>query len=350
MSGRKWFLLSEIGGVEPPSEFRVFRSGVNTTLKGPFLFDADAAAQLMAAYREHGVDVMLDWDHLSVTPGTPAKERRASGWCSIELRNGELWATNVRWTAEADAGIRAKEWRYISPYFATDDQRRPVLLLNIALTNVPATDRLDALIAASVAAFPTEKPMDLSKFAAALGLPATASEAEILDAISKLMADKSEDVAEAQAELAAAKEVQGELCSITGKRDARQALAVVAGLVENKSTAVTLSQRVNELESALRKRDFDAVVARGVAEGRIKPANKDRLVKKSGGDPVMLSAILEEIDPDPRLASATAQQPAPESASDAVSTGKRWSEMTPAEKHRLSNDNPTLARTLRAAG
>ena len=142
-----------ISGDDPPREFRIFAAGTVETLKGTFVFDAAAADAVMADYRARGVDLMIDYDHaaLDAKPLDPALSGRAAGWFSLELRNGELWATNVRWTPPADAALRAKEWRFVSPAFSRDEENRITSLQNIAITNMPATCRIEPLIAASAA-------------------------------------------------------------------------------------------------------------------------------------------------------------------------------------------------------
>lgn len=136
---------------EPPTEFRIFTAGQVETSKGTFTFDDAAAKSVMADYVAHGIDLMLDYDHASLSALTldPAQTGKAAGWFNLELRDGELWAVNVRWTPPADAALRRKEWRFMSPAFQTDDAGHITSLLNVAITNIPATRRLEPLMAAS---------------------------------------------------------------------------------------------------------------------------------------------------------------------------------------------------------
>jgi phage I-like protein len=139
-------------GAEPPTEFRIFRAGVNDTTKGPALFDDQAAAAVIAAYREHGVDLMIDLEHSSVdapTRRTRADATDALGWFGLEVRNGELWAVNVTWTDDGAARLAARKQRYISPAFLYGEDGRVMRMVNAALTSMPATH--DAVpLAASV--------------------------------------------------------------------------------------------------------------------------------------------------------------------------------------------------------
>lgn len=150
--GRGVITLAVQVGDMPPSEFRLFRKGENRTSKGPFLFDGKAATEVMAAYRAHGVDIAIDLEHLSLED--PQQSRNfdpdARGWCRLELRNGELWAIGVKWTADGAARLREKRQRYISPAFIVDpESRRISQILNIAITASPATDNIQPLVAAA---------------------------------------------------------------------------------------------------------------------------------------------------------------------------------------------------------
>jgi phage I-like protein len=135
---------------EPPTEFRLFASGENPTTKGTFLFDDAAAASVMAEYERHGIDLMVDYDHASLAsaPVDPALAGKAAAWFGLEVREGELWATNVRWTPPAAEALRRKEWRFMSPAFAHANNR-VTAILNVAITNMPAMRNLEPLMAAS---------------------------------------------------------------------------------------------------------------------------------------------------------------------------------------------------------
>lgn len=135
----------------PPREIRLFKAGENASTKGPFLFDDKAAAAVMSVYAQMGRRVTWDYHHGAVqeNPVDPSKAGKASGVCDLEVRAGELWATNITWTPEASAGIANGEWLYFSPAFERDKTGRPLWLINVALENNPALFGLDELIAAT---------------------------------------------------------------------------------------------------------------------------------------------------------------------------------------------------------
>lgn len=142
----------ELVGGRAPTEVRLFRVGENPSVKGTFVFDEAAAVAVMEACRLTGRDwVIADYDHgsLQQKPVDPSKSSKAAGRARVELRKGELWATDIRWTPEAKAGIEAGEWPSISPAFAHGDDMRPTWLINFALTGNPALAAPAELIAAS---------------------------------------------------------------------------------------------------------------------------------------------------------------------------------------------------------
>lgn len=185
--GQSSVLLSiDLASDQPPTEFRIFSAGKVETTKGTFTFDAAAAKSVMAEYEAHGIDLMVDYDHASLSALSldPAQSGKAAGWFNLEVRNGELWAVNVRWTPAADVALRGKEWRFMSPAFSTEDGRI-TSLLNVAITNLPATRQLQPLMAASVTAL-GENAMTIEEFLKvikALGIDPTTS---LDDAMSKI--------------------------------------------------------------------------------------------------------------------------------------------------------------------
>ncbi len=140
-------------GITPPSEFRLFTAGWNDTENGRYLFDAEAAASVMAAYAKWGVDIAIDLEHqmLDGRPQPDPTARDARGSCSLELRpDGSLWAVNVKWTADGAERLTQKRQRYVSPAFGVDEATsRVTSIVNVAITSIPATHDTPALVAAS---------------------------------------------------------------------------------------------------------------------------------------------------------------------------------------------------------
>lgn len=170
----------------PPSELRLFRRGVNPTLKGDFTFDTTSVESVVAKAKSWGVDLSIDYDHAMVSGGffdamDPAQRGKAAGWFKPDVRAGELWATNIKWTPRAAEAISQGEWRYVSPAFNVDDSGRITELINIAVTNIPATMNPAPLRALS-RGNEEGKSMDprLVILLKALGLGDAATEAQVL--------------------------------------------------------------------------------------------------------------------------------------------------------------------------
>lgn len=124
---------------EPPTEFRVLAFGKTETKKGAYLV-SDQGAAIMAAFAEHGTDLVpIDYEHGQVI--APDKGRAiAAGWFRPEVREDGLWATEVHWTPAARKHLSDREFRHISPAMLVDQDTGEVKrLINVALTNLPAT-------------------------------------------------------------------------------------------------------------------------------------------------------------------------------------------------------------------
>lgn len=164
--------LSDAADAPLPAEFRIFKAGLNTSTQGSVLFDAKAAAATMAAYRRHGVEIMIDLNHSAFDDAARAARADAAdamGWCGLAVRSGELWAVDVRWTDEGAARLRERKQRFVSPLFLADAKTKRVCqVVNIALTAIPATDHAYELIAADAASGAAMDPELLKKAIEAL--------------------------------------------------------------------------------------------------------------------------------------------------------------------------------------
>lgn len=314
---------------EPPKEFRIFRAGVNESTKGPSLFDEEAARTVMAEYKAHGIDVPIDWEHAMLDEDAPVSERRAAGWFELEVREGELWAVNVRWTAEADKVLRAGEWRFFSPaFFRDEDSGRVASLINVAICNLPATRQLDALVAAktSVGATPRETPtpagagkethmtmISLALVASTLGLASTASEADVLTAAKKGQSEASQ------------------LMTLTGGKTHAEALGIAIAWKES-------HEEVAALKEAAKKEKQAALLKKGRESGQITGATEAYWSKQP----------VESLEGYLAAAGSALPTPRAEGVGASAST-KGWEELSVMDRHRMQNDDPEGAKALKAA-
>lgn len=156
-SGVRTMSGTPFAGDEPPAEFRIFKRGVNPSVQGPVLFDDEAAKRVMASYQEHGVDPIIDLEHLSLEDATASRnyDPDARGSFKLELRSGELWAVAVHWTPDGARRLKEKTQRFYSPAFISEKRDgdvappRVVRLISVGLVAQPALDDCRPLVAAN---------------------------------------------------------------------------------------------------------------------------------------------------------------------------------------------------------
>jgi len=225
-----------------PSELRLFRAGKNESLKGDFLFDEKAAKSVSASAARRGVRFPFDYNHGSTSALgqlNPEMSGKAAGWCSLSVKDGELRATDEKWTEAAATAIKAKEWAYISPTFKHDSGNRVTEMLCIALTNTPALHNLEPLIAASAA---------------------LAAEDHRMEQLLKMLGATDEAAA-----IVALTALNAKIAQLTADKDAAQA------------KSVELATKVSTLEAAAEVAQLNALIEKGTASGQIAPAMVDVL-------------------------------------------------------------------------
>ncbi len=109
---------------------------------GDFVVDAESAAAVIEAFRQHGTDLVIDYEHQSLGGryAAPSGLAPAAGWITgLEVRDGEgIWG-KVRWTLAAARRIVRQEYRFLSPVvIVRRDDRKVTSLDSVALTNRPA--------------------------------------------------------------------------------------------------------------------------------------------------------------------------------------------------------------------
>lgn len=172
----------------------------------------------------------------------------------------------------------------------------------------------------------------------ALGLAATATEAEALQTLNSRLGDASN--------------LQRQLLSATGQTDVQAALGVVAANAQAATQLSAAQVRLKEMEDEQRTVKLNALIAQGKADKKLTPA----LEKWAAGQTVeALTAYLEHAPVITQLSADPASPPPPSNDLSDVGgdkpvtyMGKTWAEMEPADKHNLYvSDKPTYDR-LRA--
>jgi phage I-like protein len=167
--------------------------------------DVQSLVDATLAYNS-GRDIVVDFEHATDKAAPEGRPAPASGWISaLEVRDGAIWG-RVAWTKTAHAMIAAREYRYTSPVFYHEKteagQAAEVFVIaRVALTNdpnltltalnsgdglssqVPPPSLRDTSPALRGEGNNQGAPMNIAALCAALGLAATATEAEVLTAI-----------------------------------------------------------------------------------------------------------------------------------------------------------------------
>lgn len=248
-----------------PTEFCLLKSGVNTYNDGDtILFDDKSAEETMRRYRARGIDLMADYEHMSLARPPMQAPASAKKWVP-DMRGGDLFASQIAWTEKAKSMLSAGEYRYFSIACRVDAKsNRCVELINFALTNTPAANGIAPLVAASRTFQTNEESM--KTIIVALGLNADTEESAAVSKASKL-ADLERDV-----------------LALTKAKSLSEAIGVLTAQAQSHEQVVALSAKVKQLESDQRGAEFDKLVALGQDSKQISPAQakSDWIVKMRG--------------------------------------------------------------------
>jgi phage I-like protein len=288
------------GKRKAPTEFRVFHAGVNKTDKGKFLFDEKAANQVIETYRQRGVPLMGDYEHQTVNAaknGQPAPNS-ITEWVPEIRRDAqggpELWATNVKWTDKARGMLEAGEYRMFSPLFTfdDDDDRRPNWMINLALTNNPATHGQEPLVAASAETTATKEQI-MCELCGRLEAKMSAMADEHRAHLKGLVEDHTKQVESLTAKLASfeqwaaeeSKEHGGDLtalsafrrdvCALSGEKTLAGAIGVLKAHKVSHEQHAALKGELAAQKTAALTAEFNDKLGAAVKDGKITPAQKE---------------------------------------------------------------------------
>lgn len=113
--------------------------------------DETIAARLIEKIRSRKTKTVIDYEHQTLFKELNGKPAPAAGWFwDMEWRESGLFAVGIKWTQRAAAMIEAKEYLYTSAVFSYNKKTGEILdILSFALTNTPALDELDSVVALS---------------------------------------------------------------------------------------------------------------------------------------------------------------------------------------------------------
>lgn len=260
--------------------------------------DAEIAAELIADLAAQKTPRLLDYEHQTLYAAQNGQPAPASGWMgSYTYVPGHGLFAFADWTPKAKAHIAAKEYRFISPTFAYCRKTGRVLrLFHAALTNFPALDGMapvsaaaqtlpegaTAVLAGNIFSktqtneeHPTEEE-SMDELKKMLGLPATATEAE----------------------------VRAALASLQGKvKDAESAAASATAQGQATMDALAaLNAKVTELTQQNHAQKLDATITTALKSGKLTAALEPWARELGSKDMAALTAFLEKAEPIAALA------------------------------------------------
>ena len=256
-----------------PSRLVLLESGALRGRDGRAWINDDPAG-VVASFTAGGLDVPIDIEHATELKGPKGEPAPAQGWIKkLSALNGEIVA-DVEWTDHGAELIRSKAYRYISPAFLhRKDNGRVTRLLSVGLTNKPNFD-LPALNSETQ----EETRMDRAAIAAALGINASATDADVITAINSMRSSLD----------------RPDPNKFVPKTDLDAAL----------NRATTAEQKLADQEKQTNVARAIALVDQGVKDGKIAPASKDHylaICRQDGGF-AQVEALLKTL---PKLTGAS---------------------------------------------
>ncbi len=281
-------------GGEVPMRIRLMPIGKVHTQKGDFLVDDESCERMKNAFRSHGVDIVIDYEHQTLDD----VQAPAAGWIKeLSVDNGALIG-DVEWTEKAKEYIRNGEYRYLSPVVRVNKKdNRASVLHSVALTNTPAIDHMFTIAAKLDMDDPDvnpeegEKTMEWKELAKLLGLQEDASEEQVREALGKVLEAAKGSTAAAETEVVANKTI----CSLLGipedakTEDAAAAIMALKGGSETVSKAeyLALKERMDRQDAG------DAVIA-AMKAGKISAAQREWAMEYALKDPKGFDNFVEK--------------------------------------------------------
>lgn len=249
-------------------------------------FTAQHAAEMVANFARFNSKPFFDLDHDSLWGSTAAY-----AWItSIEARADGVWVTGIDWLAAGKELLEEGTYRYFSPAWYWNDsnpyspegEEVGARLISVALTNTPQYYNAENLSKRNKEI----RAMDfMAKLKAALGLPAEATDEQILEAITalKTKASATTDETAANANKAILDAVRSELGL---KADAGQE-AIEAALAARKPVPgnQTVEQELAAIKAERATEKAERAVDAAIAARKIIPAQREKSIRWAAKDP-----------------------------------------------------------------
>lgn len=297
---------AEMNGV--PDEIRILPLGTVHTVRGAFVVDDESCREILEQFKARKLDLVIDYEHQTLKD----VQAPAGGWVKELYKGADALMAKVEWTPRAKEYLQNREYRYLSPVvMVRKSDRKAVALHSLALTNTPAIDGMFAIVNSAGFMDPEEEIEDpkggesmefLQKLAAVLGLPQTATEDDVKNAVEALLKKKQEEKPDGKPTGKPEGEPEEEvvanstILSMLGlPSDART--EDVAGKIQQLANGSSLAAEVQALKQRLAKKEADEAVEVALKAGKISAAQKEWAGQYALKDPEGFKSFCEKAAP-----------------------------------------------------
>lgn len=277
-----------------PEEIKLLPLGMVHNMHQDFLVDEESCQAIINRFKGRQLDLVIDYEHQTLKD----IQAPAGGWIKDIRRGEDALIAKAEWTPKAQEYLRNKEYRYLSPVvMVRKSDSRAIAIHSVAMTNTPAIDGMFAVVnSAGIPAGEIEIPEGgtnmefLVKLAAMLGLPETATEDEIKNAVEAL---KKSVETETETEAVANSTI---LTMLNLKADAKTE-DVTAKIQQIQNGGAGVAAELTELKERLAKREAAEAVAVALKDGKISAAQKDWAFEYALKEPAGFERFCEKAAP-----------------------------------------------------
>lgn len=277
--------------------------------QGPIEITVGMLQQIVENFGRFPLDIPIDYEH--ATESFVSDPAPAAGWIKeLELRPDGLWG-HVEWTDRGREYIEKREYRYLSPAWATNAAHPETgaeigpMLVSAALTNRPFFSELTPL----AAKHGRTRTMLSQDALAALGLDEKATDEQISEALLTQHQEHTKAVEQVRQELEELKANQSDPGEENPQLpdDVREVfdLAEEATVDDLRAAKLTLAQgdpelqnRVAAIEARQQHEKIEALLDRYIQEGKLTKANVEDAYKLAASNIDLFRATFDNA---PRL-------------------------------------------------
>lgn len=217
--------------------------------------DRAAFEQLIADWRANGAkEILMDFEHQSEVERIDSDTRAAAWISNLAIDDERGLVGDVKFTDQGAEAVSNRRLRFLSCTWYTDKAGRPTKMTTVALTNkpnIPVAPILNKGPVPGVKNVEGKKgsAMDIEKLKQALGLPAEATEEQVLAAIKEGQDAKAKAAElQAKAEKAALEKEADEFAEANAKKCNKDVLK--AQYIANKDVAKALVAGIPDAPAA----------------------------------------------------------------------------------------------------